>query len=254
MRCLPIFLTSALFLGCGGGDDSPAGDSDVSGDDDDSVGDDDDSVGDDDDDDTDLPTCSTWVNTYDLTGTRYFIDAVLDFAVTLEEPYDADATMGPGTMTIRFADNAGAAADGPAHIVDYSLSQDYLTGNAQAIVHTELENTAAGECGVGTGALLGTELTWTPEVMTDHCQNGQVSCVGIFCGAGGSPEENVPVVVTNECDDYAIGTFTFAADLSSFTHEGTVVYQDDWETSAMQYAGTLVSSELDPNTPACLCP
>jgi len=247
MRCLPIFLTAAVFVGCGGSDSSTVADSDS-----DAAGDDDDAVGDDDD---DGGTCSTWVNTYDLTGSRFFIDALADFTITLQEPYNGDENMGPGTLTIRFADNGGAAGDGAAHIMDYALTQDFITGNGAATVHTELENDASDECGVGAGTLAGTELTWSPAVMTDHCQNGQISCVGLFCGAGGSPEEGQPEIVTDDCGDQAIGTFTFAADLSTLSvSEATIISEDDNAIVAMSYAGTLISSELDANTPACLCP
>ena len=36
--------------------------------------------------------CSTWVMTYDLTGSKFFIDALIDFTITLQDPYDADGS------------------------------------------------------------------------------------------------------------------------------------------------------------------
>jgi hypothetical protein len=247
MRSLPILLTALVFFGCGG-EGSPVGD-----DTDPVVGDDDDDVvGDDDDDDS--GTCNTWIATYDLTGRRFFIDALMDFTITLQEPYGADANMGPGTITIRIADDGGAMAPGPAWIIDYALTQDFVTGNAVASVHTDLDNLAVNECGVASGTLDGTTLSWAPEAMVDHCQNGQISCVGAFCGTAGSPPEGQPEVIVDDCGDQPVKAFDFSADLSTFTMDAMVISQDNNATAALAYVGTLVSSELDSNTPACLCP
>ena len=244
------FLAFTLFLLAACGNDDGAtipGESDS-----DSVGDDDDVVGDDDDDS--VGTCSTWINTYDLTGSKFFIDALIDFEVTLQEPYNGDLNMGPGTMTLRFADSGGAAADGAAFIVDYSLSQDFITGNGLAEVHTVLENIATADCGISTGTLAGTALTFAPETMANHCQNGQISCTGAFCGSAGSPPEDQPEIITDDCGDQPIAGFTFSDDLSSFTMPATILSQDNNATAAMSYVGTLTNSTLDANTPACLCP
>ncbi len=198
--------------------------------------------------------CSTWVMTYDLTGSKFFIDALIDFTITLQEPYDADENMGPGTLTLRLQDVDGAAGEGAATLVDYQLTQDFITGNAVAQVHTELENAASDACGVSAGTLSEAVLTWTTEAMADHCQNGQISCEGAFCGTAGSPPEGEPEIITDDCGDQPITSFDFSPDLESFSMETVVVSTDDNATAAMQYTGTLLSAELDPNTPACLCP
>ena len=198
--------------------------------------------------------CSTWVMTYDLTGSKFFIEALIDFNITLEEPYDADEIMGPGTLILRLTDDGGSAGSGPAYIVDYALTQDFVTGNAVAQVHTDLENTASDACGVSTGTLTDTLLEWTTDTMANHCQNGQISCVGAFCGTAGSPPEGDPEILTDACSDQPISSFTFDATLGTFSMETVVVSMDTNATAAMQYTGTLVSSELDTATPECLCP
>jgi hypothetical protein len=177
----------------------------------------------------------------------------MNFTITLQEPYGADLNMGPGSVTLRFADNGGVA-DGSAFLTDYDLTQDFVTGINLASVHTDLQNDAVDSCGVATGDLAGTALTWAPMSMADHCQNGQISCTGLLCGSFGAPAEDTPEVITDDCGDHPLETFNFSPDLSSFTMEAVVLSQDENATAALNYVGTLVSSDLDPNTPACLCP
>jgi len=198
--------------------------------------------------------CSTWVMTYDLTGSRFFIDALVDFTITLQEPYDADENMGPGTLTLRMADVGGSPSSGTVALVDYALTQDFITGNAVAQVHTEIENTASDTCGVATGSLDGTLLTWSPATISNHCQNGQISCTGAFCGTAGSPPEDEPEILTDACSDQPITDFVFDAALESFEMETVVVSMDANATAAIQFTGTLLSAELDKATPSCLCP
>jgi hypothetical protein len=197
--------------------------------------------------------CTTWVATYDLTNSKFFIDSTLDFTITVQEPYDDDENMGPGTMAIRFADVNGAAGDGPAAIVNYALTQDFITGNAVATVHTQLDNTASAECGVAGGSLSSTILTWAPGEMSDYCQNGQISCEGDFCGSFGTPPEDEPVVYDNVCTAFPLNQFTVSSDLSTISMLPVEVSNDGTTTTAMTYEATLIDVVADPNSPACFC-
>ncbi|MBW2457799.1 MAG: hypothetical protein JRI68_25060, partial [Deltaproteobacteria bacterium] len=138
--------------------------------------------------------CDTWLVTYDLTGSEFFIDALIDFTITCQAPHNEDHNMGPGTVTLRFPDDGGAPGAGPVTIVDYQLTQNFVTGNTLATVTTQLETTAADACGVATGELSGSTLTWSPATMQPYCRDGQVSCAGVACGTMGSPPANAPFV------------------------------------------------------------
>ena len=109
-------------------------------------------------------------------------------------------------------------------------------------------------CRVATGSLDGTLLTWSPATISNHCQNGQISCTGAFCGTAGSPPEDEPEILTDACSDQPITDFVFDAALESFEMETVVVSMDANATAAIQFTGTLLSAELDKATPSCLCP
>ena len=72
--------------------------------------------------------------TYDLTGSTFFIDALLDFTITVQAPYDEDLNMGPGQLTVEFQDVGGAPGDGALAITDSQLTQNFVTGLAAAEV------------------------------------------------------------------------------------------------------------------------
>ena len=198
--------------------------------------------------------CNTWAVTYDLAGSTFFIDAVLDFTITVQAPYDEDRNMGPGQLTVEFQDVGGAPAHGAVAITDYQLTQNFVTGIALAEVTTLLENTAADSCGAATGTLAGDTATWNPSQLDPYCQTGEVSCVGSFCGTSGSPPEGQPFTYDNVCGTQALEAFVFSPDHSSFSAAGVVVAQDANQTSTMTLVGTETSRELRQGQPDCLCP
>lgn len=67
-------------------------------------------------------TCTTWLATYDLTGSVFTIDALFDFTITLQTPYSGPTNMGPGTITLRFPDAGGAPGAGPVVVTEYHLT------------------------------------------------------------------------------------------------------------------------------------
>jgi len=200
-------------------------------------------------------TCTTWVATYDLTGSRFHIDALLDFTILLEEPYSDDLNMGPGELTVRFVDDGGAPGEGAVTVGDYALTQNFTTGSpALASVNTDLVNTASDPCGVASGTLAGDTASWSPAQLDPHCQNGEISCEGIFCGESGSPPEDAPFVFDDVCGTLPITDFVFSADRTSFTMAQVEVSSDANQSTFMDFVGTQVDLQMDADTPACLCP
>ncbi|MBW2527017.1 MAG: hypothetical protein JRI23_22745 [Deltaproteobacteria bacterium] len=200
--------------------------------------------------------CATWLVTYDLTGSTYFIDATVDYTITVQTPYDENRNMGPGTMVLRFEDDGGAPADGPVTIVDYSLRQNFVTGITGALVTTDIMTTAGPDpCGVATGTLTAGALQWNPAVASPYCRDGQVSCAGFLCGNFGSPPENSPFVFDDDCTEpLPLSSFVFDGGVSSFTMESVTMSQDGNQSTHLAFVGTETDRQLDPATPGCACP
>lgn len=198
--------------------------------------------------------CSSWLATYDLTGSVFAIDAAFDFDITLQTPYDDPANMGPGTMTLRFPDDAGMTS-GDFTIVEYHLTQNFVTGvSGLADVTTDLQTDGADSCGLAAASMAGTTGTWTaPAQMDPVCQNGTISCEGSFCGSNGAPDEGSPIVIDNDCGPSPLSNFEFSSDLSSFTMTATTLSSDSNQTTTMSYVGTLTDSNQDTATPGCFC-
>ncbi len=201
-------------------------------------------------------TCTTWVGTYDLTGSVMNIDALFDYTITLQEPYDADLNMGPGTIEVRFTDVDGAAGDGPVVMTSYEMTQDFVTGAVGfASVHTSLVNTVADPCGIAWGTLTGTTVAWSPTVIDNHCQTGEISCTGTICGSSGTPPEGEPEIFDNRCGTLDLVDYSVAEDFSDFTAvDSVVVRENDDLVSELTAAGKAVTLVRDKNTPECLCP
>ncbi len=185
---------------------------------------------------------SVWLVTYDLTGSTYLIDAMVDFTITVQEPYDEDLNMGPGTMTLRFLDDAGAPAPGAAAMVEYSLTQNFVMDLSMVgvSVTTDLQ-TGAGpdQSGVAQGELAAGTLTWSPAEAAPHCRDGQVSCVGSLCGSSGLPPEGDPLVFQNDCTEpLPLNPFVFTNGVSNFTMEAVVLAQDANQTVSLSFIGT----------------
>jgi hypothetical protein len=191
--------------------------------------------------DTDDPGgACTWLATYDLTGSRFYIQATVDFTITVQEPYDEDLNTGPGRIVLRYPDGGGAPADGEVSLVEYQLTWDFVTGvDGLASVHTVIENQAGPEpAGLISGALSGDTLAWaSPDLQT--CQEGQISCTGGFCGTGGSPPEDEPQLVTG-CEPWTILDFTLSPDRQTLDMPAAVVSSDADTETAMAFHGTRV--------------
>lgn len=252
-----------LITGCGGGaatvdedaaaDAADAGDADADADGD---GDADADADADSDTDTGPAACKSWLVTYDLTGSTFFIQSTADFEIVLQEPYSDDLNMGPGSLVLRMPDVGGAPGAGAVTITDYTMDWNFVVGvGGIADVSTNILNTAGPEeCGVATGTLAGTDLQWAPEEIADVCQNGEISCTGALCGQFGSPPADEPEVITNQCDVQALHTFAFNADLTVFDMPVVSITDDADSQTALNFHGTRVDAVLDPNPPPCACP
>ncbi|MCB9680538.1 MAG: hypothetical protein H6733_03630 [Alphaproteobacteria bacterium] len=201
------------------------------------------------------PACDRWIATYDLEGSVFSIDALVDFDITVTQPYSADDHMGPGTMVVRFEDDGGAPGGGNAEILSYSLTQNFVTSAFGLVtITTDLQNDAGPQtCGVSTGTLAGTTLGWDVGAMTDYCSVGTISCAGILCGTSGAPPSGTPQSI-NDCSDFPLNDFTFSSDLTTFSSTPVVVSSDANQTTTMTFQGTMTSLTLDTSGDACTCP
>jgi len=181
-----------------------------------------------------------WLVTYDLTGSTYFIDALMDFTITVQEPYDDNLNMGPGTLTLRFQDDNGLLESGTVLLYEYSLRQNFVTGIAAAEVTTDIQTSiAAATPGSAQGTLDSGTLTWNPAEASPYCRDGQVSCTGSLCGTSGSPPEGSPFVFDNDCTEpLPLNAFVFTNGISDFTMEAVVMSQDSNQTTSLSFAGT----------------
>jgi hypothetical protein len=231
-------ITLAMLLsGCAGGGSAEGTHPTGPGDDDDTQG------------ETTDPGCSSWLATYDLTGSHFYIQATVDFTITVQEPYDADLNTGPGHVVLRFPDVDGEMGPGPVGFVEYSLMWDFVTGVAGfADVHTQIDNQAGPEpAGLTHGELAGGTLAWDPPQI-EVCQEGQISCSGLFCGTSGAPPEGQPEIISG-CAPWGINEFTFSPDLQTFDMLAAIVSSDADTETAMAFHGTLVEAVADPACP-----
>jgi hypothetical protein len=200
--------------------------------------------------------CDSWVATYDLTGSEMYIESLLDFTITVAEPYTDEDKTGPATMKIRFTDDGGAPGTGAAQIIEYNFVQDFVTGGFGTFVTTDLLSYSGPEpCGTATGTLSGGTITWSPAEMVPLCQDGTVSCSGGFCGSNGAPPENDPFVFDEDCTGTMdLNDFEFTNGIDEFTMDTVVLSDDGNQVTSIMFVGTKTDESLDPATPECACP
>jgi len=238
--------------GDGDGDMSGDGDGDMSGDGDgDMSGDGDGDMSGDG--DGDPGTCKVWEIEYDLDGSEFEISQTPlgagDQLNVVEEPYDDDENVGPGSFVVRFADVDGQP-DGSAWIVSYTMDLNFTVDGATTI-ETDLDQAAGpDECGLTSAMLDGDVATWDPLELNDYSSTGTITCYGNFCGLAGF-EDGVP----EDIDDMGPGPldpFSFSGDRSTFTTETFIVQQDGQSTTTWFYTGAEISRQLI-DAPDCLC-
>jgi hypothetical protein len=186
-----------------------------------------------------------WLVTYDLTGSTYVIDALADFTITVQEPYDENLNMGPGSLVLRFIGDDSQPGPGEVDLTDYSLRQNFVTGISLAEVTTDIQTTIGPNhhSPVG-GQLVDDTLTWYFPGVDDYCRNGQVSCTGSLCGTAGSPPEGDPFVFDHDCTEpLPLNPFVFTNGVSNFTMEAVTISQDSNQTTKLSFVGTETDRE-----------
>ena len=181
-----------------------------------------------------------WLVTYDLTGSTYHIDALVDFTITVQEPYDDNLNMGPGMLTLRFPDDDDKPGPGTVEMVEYNLRQNFVTGMALAEVTTDIQTSVgpSHEVAVAHGTLDADTLTWYPAEATPYIRDGQVSCTGSLCGTSGSPPEGDPFVFDNDnTENLPLNPFVFTNGVSDFTMEAVIMSQDSNQTTSLSFVG-----------------
>ena len=139
---------------------------------------------------------------------------------------------------------------GDAMIIEYQLTQDFVTGlSGFASVHTQLDNQAGPEeCGVASGS--GSSNTIDFGSISNNCQNGQISCTGWMCGTSGAPPEDEPEVYNNVCDTLVLNPFVFSEDLRSFTMEAVEIVNESDRRVTLSFNGTQSDATVEP-APDC---
>lgn len=202
--------------------------------------------------------CSSIVVTYDLTGSVIQIDALVDFEITVQEPYTDDLNTGPGTITVRFADDGnGNPVAGTAQIIEYSLDQNFVTGSqGLAVVTTDLTTTSGPDaCGTAVGEFDGSAIAWNPAELDPYCRDGMVSCEGTVCGTQGAPPSDMPFVFADDCTEpFPLNDFEFTNGVDAFTMSAVTVSMDNNQTVTQTFVGAAVDTMIDAQTPACACP
>jgi hypothetical protein len=197
--------------------------------------------------------CQVWEITYDLTGSEFEIaDTPLgagNQVNVVAEPYTDDDHVGPGSFVLRFRD-VGGEPGGDVFMHAYQMSLHFVVGGSVTVA-TDIETEAGPvDCGITSGTLDGTTVSWIPSAIVDLHRQGQILCTGTFCSLGGLPNgEPQPV---DETEDQPLSAFEFSGELDAFTMAKTVIQQDDNSTTTWTYVGTEVGRELIA-APACLC-
>ena len=203
---------------------------------------------------TSTGACQVWEVTYDLAGSEFEISGTAgggagDQVNVVQEPYDADANIGPGTFVLRFED-VGGAPGGLATMHTYQMVLDFVVDSAVTVT-TNIEGQAGPEeCGITQGLLNAGTVAWAPPLISDYVTTGEVLCEGVLCSLGGLP--NGQPVDMGATTDQPITDFVFEDDLSGFTMVELVVAMDEMSTNSWSYTGTETGRELV-DAPDCLC-
>lgn len=202
---------------------------------------------------TSTGACQVWEVTYDLAGSEFEISGTPlmagDQVNTVQEPYDGDANIGPGSFVLRFQDVDGSPG-GLATMVSHEMVLNFVIGGTVTVT-TDIEGQAGPEeCGITQGLLNGDTIAWAPPQIVDYVTTGEVLCEGNLCSLGGLPNGE-PVDMSSTADQL-LTDFVFEAGLGSFTMAEVVVDMDGNSTNSWAYAGTETSREMI-DAPDCLC-
>ena len=144
----------------------------------------------------------SWLVEYDLGESIYQIR---------DTPFggagDGNFPVAFGSMLIAYPEENGVIVDGPARMLAFALELEFQSGNALALVDTDLDVSAehTEERPDTEGTLAGLEFTWTED--TPYGVGGFVTCNGAACILAGF-ENGVPTPI-DLLDDVRFNTLTF---------------------------------------------
>ena len=200
-----------------------------------------------------MGNCQVWEITYDLTGSEFEISGTPlgagDQVNVVEEPYDDNKNIGPGSMVLHFQDVAGEPG-GQAFINAYAMDINFVV-TGPTTVTTDLVATAGPtDCGLTSGPLDNGTVNWAPAEMADVHTMGTILCMGGLCGLGGLP--NGMAVPVDDTVAQPTNPFSFGNNLDSFTMNQVVIQMTNQSTTSWQYTGTETGRELV-DAPDCEC-
>ena len=189
-------------------------------------------------------SCQAWTITYDMKGTTF------DVRDTPFGMGDQLNRIGPGRMTIRFADRNGEPNRGKAQLIRYRSDVKFTIETVGAKVVTDLDFSAgANRCGIATGNFDGTSLRWSGTRAIDPCHSrGTVTCSGAGCSLGNVPARREVAETWRQ----PLHSFRMPQGISQFTSAEVEVPNKGRATTWLKLAGSEVRRELG-SAPACFC-
>ena len=232
----------------------------------------------DEDEDAEDPCPDSWVLTYGIEGHVDITNTPLDIG-------NATAMVGgleTDELVIRVADNGGEPAEGEVLITSFELLQDFTVSVnlvGEIALETYLMSSAQDECGLATGELQGSTISWdectfgpdhgttkwSPDegasgqgCISDYHVEGTVDCIddSILASCGDGWLEDGLNTLDYVYDQPMLSLEFDSDNLERFTMEGTS-YGAELPTYTnnrtwLTLDGTLKSMTLEP-TPDCLC-
>jgi hypothetical protein len=190
-------------------------------------------------------TCKAWTVTYDMKGTTF------DIRDTPFGMGDQINRIGPGRMSIRFADRNGAPGPGKAQLLRCQSDVNFTINSVGAKVVTDLDFSAGtNPCGIAVGNFDGRTLSWSGARAIGQCHSqGTVTCSGAGCRLGSVPAHRD----INETWRQPLRSFRLPSGVSKFNAPEVEVPNKGNATTWLKFVGTEVRRELG-DAPACFCP
>lgn len=167
----------------------------------------------------DDPPCDAWEVDYTLSGILAVRDTPMGAA-------NADHTVGPGSMTLRF-DNATGPGDGPAKMLSFSIKEFFTGVYFSTKITTDITSTAipTNTCSVAEGTMARAKLAWGSKVRGFNI-DGYLTCEGPMCGKFGGPPSGKSEYHHGP-NDVQFSTLEYGSDLKTFTMAASLVSSGD---------------------------
>ena len=188
--------------------------------------------------------CQAWTVTYDMKGTTFEVrDTPLGMG-------DQINRIGPGTMTIRYANKSGAPSRGKAQLLRYKTDVKFTIESVGTKVVTDLAFSAGtNRCGIASGHFDGKMLTWGGARSIDQCHSqGTVTCSGAGCKLGSVPAHRD----VDKTWRQPLRNFRLPQGVSKFSSAEVEVPNKGSATTWLKFVGTERHRELG-DAPPCFC-